>query len=76
MELHRTVYRSEERAIEPPATSRDQLWNLTGRSDWSGWVNRRKKIDANLIRHVSNGVRGFDVVKKPRAAALRHKFPG
>jgi len=37
MELDRTVYRSEERVIEPPATLRDQLWNLTGRSDWPDW---------------------------------------
>jgi hypothetical protein len=30
MKLDRTMYRSKERAVEPPATLRDQLGNLNG----------------------------------------------
>ena len=45
IELDRIMYRSEERAIEPPATLRNQLWNLTGRSDWSDWKPVPRKID-------------------------------
>jgi len=35
MELNHAVYRSEEQAIEPAATLRDQFWDLRGTSDQS-----------------------------------------
>jgi hypothetical protein len=74
MELESTVYRSKERAIEPPATLRDQLGNLNGMGQ-SSWDVFPRQISTHLIRRIGNGVRRLDVVKDPCSTSFRHEFP-
>ena len=71
MKLDGTVYRSKERAVEPPATLRDQLRNLNGMGLSSRDVFPRQ-IGTHLIRCVGNGVRRLDVVKDPCPTSFRH----
>ena len=54
VEVERAVYRGEERAVEPAAPLRDQLWNLDGGSAHARYAQAR---EAHLIGHICHGIR-------------------
>lgn len=72
-ELDRTMYRSKERAIQPPATLRDQLRNLGKRQ--SSWDPFPRQIGTHLIWRVGDTIRRLDIVKDPCSSSFRYEFP-
>ena len=75
MELECTVYGSEERAIEPPATLGDQLGYLNGCGGCQIEMPFQNITGTHLIRRVGNGVRRLDIMKDPCSTPFRHEFP-